>query len=206
MRKLLPYLIIGILITILFFKGCGDGKGGKKSDTIKIDTIFVEKTIPGDTITVVQTEFKPKIIFRHGDNSELVQKIQQLESDKERLEFLLTKLQTKVYDTTYAFERGSLSIIDTVQGSLLGRSWNLKLNPIKYQEKTIFQTETKYPKFSFSAGLNTGLTTDFSTQFKKPYIGLQIGFRNRSGYTLQLGFNSLEQAEITLSKDFITIF
>lgn len=200
LKKLLPWIVIGGLLIFIFLnKSCeGNDTTQPKQDTTERDTVYVTKTIPGDTITITQTEFVP---VGEEENVKLKKTVEELKNDKERLEYLLAELTIKTYDTTYSFNRGSLQISDTVQGTLLGRYWNLKLDPIEYEEKIITNTITKYPKFAVTGGLGVGIETDFKYTFEDPYVGVYLGFRNRKGYTFEAGYTTNYQLQLKLSKD-----
>ena len=197
--KNLPYYIIGILLVLIFFNTCGRGDGRKgKDDSTKVDTVYIDRVIKGETVTITETNFVPKYIYK--TDPKYLDSINKLNDENERLEYLLSELQTRVYDTTYAFERGRLHITDSVHGYLKGRKLTWDLDDYEYQEAIITKTVKKYPKFAISGGLSSQLTTDFSLM-KYPTLGIEIGFRNRQGYNLDVGYNLRKEFEITLKKD-----
>lgn len=205
LKRLFPWIVVvGLIIAIFLMNTCeGNSSSQPREDTIKRDTVYVTKTIPGDTITVIQTKFVP---VGEEENVELKEEIKKLKNDKERLEYLLAELSVKAYDTTYTFERGKLRLIDTVQGSLLGRKFDLTLFPIEYQERIITNTITKYPKFAVTGGLGVGIETDFKYTFEEPYVGAYLGFRNRKGLHLEFGYTTRYQFQIKFAKDLFVFY
>lgn len=200
MKKFLSYFLIAALICFIFFRNC-PGESHPTTDSIetKTDTVWVPKVIPGDTSAISQSEFVPEKTY--SVDSILRLKIAKLKDDNARLYFLLDEMKTKVYDTTYHFDRGSVRVKDSIQGNLLGRDLKFMIDDFQYQEKTITNTTTKkmYPKWAVSVGITTGAQTDFNF-VQNPFLGAEIGIRNAKGYTLELGYNTEKQVHITLSK------
>lgn len=198
LKKLLPWAIIAGLFVFMFFKSCGGPNKEMQETRVEYDTLYVEKTIPGDTITIVQTEFIP---VGEEENKQLREIISKLKNDKERLNYLLAELTVKTYDSTYKFEKGKLTITDTVQGTLLGRSVDLEIFPVKYKESIVNKTVYKYPKWAITGGIETGINTDFQSLFKDPYMGLNLGLRNANGVEFEVGYDTNKVLSFELSKD-----
>lgn len=199
----LSYIVIAVLLFIIFFKGC-ENKDFKE-DTVDIDTLIIEKVIPGERSTIIDSIPYPVYIEAEIDK-DLQTVIDSLKFETEKLEYALSLLTTKTYDTTYYFNRGYIGIKEQVQGTLLNRKVDINIDDIAYNETVITKEIRKYPKFSLNFGLETGLKTDFNSTFEQPYLGGVVGFRNKRGYWIGFGYNTLQQAKIVLTKDFITLY
>ena len=202
LNKNFPYLVIIGLCIFLFFDKCSDDVKQGYDNLVKSDTIYITKAIPADTIRTVQKVFTP--LYVSGNNSEILNKIAELEDRDDKIEFLLEKLQTRVYDSTYVYEKGKVRIKDSVQGSLLGREIDVIFNEVEFQEKVITNTLEKYPKFEIMAGLQTGATITPNNVVRSPFVGAYVGFKNQRGYELGASFNTQNQAQISLKKSIFT--
>lgn len=200
--KNIPYIVIIILLIIIFFNQCSNTNKDLIEDSTSIDTLYITKTIPSETIKVVQERFTP--IYITGNNQELINKINKLEDKDNQIEYLLKKLETRIYDTTYVYNKGKVKVRDSVQGTLLGREVEVTFDEVQYQEKVITKTTKLYPKFAITSGISTGFTTTVNNQnvdLNTPFIGVSLGFRNQKGYEIGATYNSLKQASISLKKD-----
>ncbi len=208
----ISYVIIGILLVLIFFNTCSGDKRVDDSIPVKTDTITIIKKIKGETVKVTDTVFYPEIEYR--TDPKLMLEINKLKTDKEKLEKALSYLRTRVYDTTYTFNTGKVRVKDSIQGYLIGRTLDFKMNDTETKETMIKQTFHKYPKFAISVGL-TGqveVDTDLFTgipntnPIRKPTLGGEIGFRNKAGYQLEFGYNFREEVEISLKKDIFVFY
>jgi len=193
MKTALAYIIVGALLVLLLFKSCGTGGHFDDEQPVKVDTLVVIKTIKADTINIIDTLLVPKLVYK--TDPKYLAMIAQLKNDKLRLERVLSDFRTRVYDTTYAFDRGTLRIQDSVQGFYLGKNWSLVLDEVTYEERTITKIYEKKPKFALSAGLGV------SSGNGETGIGPEIGVRNKKGYQLEASYNTLNVFEMSLKKD-----
>lgn len=200
--NILPYVLIAALLFIIYLNNCtGVGRvlDNGNDKVVDTDTTYIEKIIPGKERIVYERDPFP-VYIDTTDTSPLYRKIASLENDKERLKYALKELRTRVYDSTYAFDKGTVRIQDTVQGKLLGRQLTIKTDDIPYVEKTITKTVEKYPDFTITGGLTTGASLD-ETFVRDPYIGLELGFKNAKGYHLEFSYNTNKTVGVSLSKD-----
>lgn len=202
--KNIPYIIIGILLVLIFFKSCGGNEKGSTPDDVETKTTYVTRTIKGETITKKETIFVPKVVYKVDE--EYIIAVEKLMDENERLKYLLDKISTRVYDTTYVLNRGTLRVKDSIHGYLKGREWSLVIDDIEYEEATITNTIKKYPKFVISAGPSVQMTTDFNTYLGRPTLGGEIGFRNKNGFSLDFGINLRKDLNITLKKDIFVLY
>lgn len=200
--KFLPYIIIVILMLFLY-KGCdgttliGDEYNQNKTET---DTIYkdstVKKNVPKDSLIFVPTP----ISIENKTDKKLLKQLDSLKNVNDRLNFLLQELAIRNYDTVYNFNDTKVKIEEKVRGSILKRKVNLSGNKeTVYKTKTITNTITKSPNFLLSAGLSTGIETDFNN-FSQPSIGADIEFQNKEGYQFQFRYNTSQRLSFSLKK------
>lgn len=146
MKQLLskiPFVVIGILIAIIFFKGC---ETTKDCETVYINRTDTVRTV--DTVWATKqgkaTTFKPKV----KDSIKVV-------VDSSACSY------TRIYTDSVGDSLVTITYQDSIQGRLLKKdiSWKLRIPTIKEtititKETTILQT--KPPKFTMFVGMNIG--------------------------------------------------
>jgi len=185
------------IITFTIFKKTFKSK--VKSNTyIEAKTV----TIPAINGTFNNQNPKPIYIKEPADDKELQflhAKINELLTDVEKKDFLLSQLRTKAYNKTYSDKDITITVIDTVSGKLLNQDviWTIKPKQIEVKEVTI--TKELKPRFvlSVGGGLMYGI---------EPELYGVVGVKNAKGYELQLGITTDKAYMIGLKKDLFTKF
>jgi hypothetical protein len=192
-------VIIGLLLYIFF----SHSNKPKQIEVIRYDTIIKTVTIPEINGNFNNPKPKPIYIKDPTDDKELQYlhaKINELLTDVEKKDFLLSQLSTKAYNKTYSDKDVSITVIDTVSGKLLNQDviWTIKPKQIEVKEVTI--TKELKPRFVLSVG--GGVIVNPINQQLYGFLGM----KNAKGYELQLGITTNKACMIGLKKDLFTKF
>jgi hypothetical protein len=198
--KQIPYIVIIGLLLYIFFS---HSNKPKTKEVIRYDTIIKTVTIPEINGTFTNPKPKPIYIKEPADDKELQflhGKINELLTDVEKKDFLLSQLSTKVYNKTYSDKDVEITVIDTISGKILHQDviWTIKPKEIEVKEVTI--TKELKPRFSLSVGGGV-IVNPINQQF----YGF-LGMKNAKGYELQLGMTTDKGYMIGVKKDLFTKF
>jgi len=117
--KQIPYIVIIGLLLYIFFS---HSNKQKPTEVIRYDTIIKTVTIPAINGNFNNPKPKPIYIKEPTDDKELQYlhaKVNELLTDVEKKDFLLSQLSTKAYNKTYSDKDITITVIDTVSGKLL---------------------------------------------------------------------------------------
>lgn len=209
MKNIKTYLSILAVILLVYFmpKSCGD-KNPTMVET-KSDTVYIEKIIK---IPAISEEFEDKspkhktAVYDKG----LIEEYKKLKTENERLKKFEELAQKRSYDSTYKDKSGLVTV--NVKSETTGYldyqkiSFNVKEQEIKYLDKVITNTITQKvePSFIISGGISAQTGVDLLNS--KPNVGATIGFKNKSGYNLDVNYNTNENVMVTLKKDIFTFW
>jgi len=209
-KTVISVLVVGLSILYFSSKSCSNEPSvGTKTKT---DTIYVTKTIK---VPEIKGSFetknpKPKdgvIVYDRN----LLNKYNELKSENDKLKEYKKAIQVKEYENVYKYDKDD-KVTVTVKNTVTGSMTNQKVEffiperEIEYKEKIITNTtiiRTK-PSFIISAGGSLQASTDLLNM--KPSVGATIGFKNKSGYTLDVNYNTNQNVMITLKKDILTFW
>lgn len=209
-KTIVSILVIGLTILYFFSNSCS--REPKAGSTTKTDTVYITKTIK---IPEVKGNFetknpKPKDGVMVYDRA-LLNKYNDLKSENEKLKAYQKAVEIKEYENTYKYEKDekvTITVSNTVTGSLTNQkvSFNIPEREIEYKERIITNTTTEKlkPSFIISGGVSAQSSTDLINL--KPSVGLTVGFKNKSGYTLDVNYNTNRNVMITLKKDILTFW
>lgn len=180
-KQYIPWVITAVVALFFMFKSCGD-KHDTTSRVVKTtDTVYVTKYVKIPEIKQVFVKTKPKPTT-----------VKVVAQDTFR-----------TYYTKYSDSTGVATIIvqDSVKGHLLGQivSFNVKEREIEYKEKTVTNTIKQKPKFNLALGMKTAVGVNSN-------IGAEATFKNRNGWSLDLGYNTNNQIMIGIKKDILTLW
>lgn len=200
-KNFLPWLITAGVLLFLFLV---PKKQGTEVDSIKTDTIYKTIVIPEKTGTFNISQPTPIYISQPQNDKQiewLYEKMNELQDDNQKLNYLLSQLSTKLYDKTYEDKDVSITVSDSVSGKLLNQSVKWKVKPQEIQVKEIHTTEKLKPKFTISAGF--GVASQYSLN-ATPTANAFFGLKNKKGYELILGIDTKKTYQLGLKKDLFT--
>jgi hypothetical protein len=180
----LPWILSAVLLFIIFLVKCGDGKTPVGKTTVKTDTIYTTKIVKIPEIKQVFIKEKPK--------------------PETEVAIGLTDT-VRTYNNIFKDSTGLVEVVvkDSVNGHLLKQvvSFNVKEREIQYKEKTITNTITTKlkPSFVISGGLKTQIGLH-------PSVGAELTFKNKNGWSLDLGTNTNKDVLVGVKKDIITFY
>jgi hypothetical protein len=182
MKSLTPYFVIfGLLVFIIFFKGCGKEMVGKTVTTT--DTLVVEKMI-------VIPEIREVIKYRNP-----------VPVDTQ----VVGKDTIRKYLRTYKDSTGvtEVTVSDSIAGRLLGQTINIKVKEreVKYTEKVITNNSVTKLKPSFVLSAGVSMVSGVNGSY-----GFEVGLKNSKGINLELGYDSNKNFTIGIKKDIFTLY
>lgn len=176
------FIFFSLFCVVIFFRGCDKDTPVNEIKTIT-DTLYVDKVIK-------IPEIKEVIVYK----------------DPVPTDILVVGSDTvRRYRKVYTDSTGvaTVTVTDSINGRLLGQTLDIKVKEreVKYKERVITNnTITKLkPTFVISAGLT-------ASSGIRPTVGAEVGFKNRSGYNLELGYNNQKEITIGIKKDIFTFY
>lgn len=177
-KSKLPWIVSAVLLFLLFVKSCVR-ENIEGVNTITSDTIYIPKVIRIPEIKQVFVNTTPK----------------------EKGKSVVKGDTIRTYENKYIDSTGlaEVTISDSVNGKLLNQKVKIhvKEQEVKYEEKIITNTTKLKPSFVISGGLTTQIGVN-------PSVGMELSFKNKSGYTLDLGVNNRKDFTIGVKKDLFT--
>ena len=209
--KRLIYFIIGF-ITALLITAIGCEKKDKfgqpdSNDILKTDTVYVDRIVevPKKSGSFKDSLPEPKIVYKA--DPVLLEKYNQLETEKQKLEAYISAITKRTYQKMYISSDSivKIEVKDSVTGTLDYQSVTFDIAPqkVKIKEKVVTNTIEKYPDLTISLGAGMKLPTSFNDPMS--FEGV-IGVKGKKGYNWQLGVDTRKEVRLTLTKDLFTKF
>jgi hypothetical protein len=209
LQKYGHWFLIVLLLVYIYFNG--EYVLVKKTENFKIDSIKVkeiipeqkgvfENTTPQPIVVVVPSSIDPlKNTKETNEILSLIKSLQVTQDDQQRLLDIIAK---KHYAQIYEDSVVSIEVKNTVENGKKTTetvNWTVKPSFIEYYQKKF--TYKLKPSFTLSAGI--GLDSHFNNA-PDSQIRAILGFKNKKGYELQLGFTTDNRASLLLKKDLFT--
>jgi len=185
------YVLLGAFIVLFFMRGCKSNDVAiPKNGSFKTDTIIKHKTLPGKTITV---KGKEVIVYKNNEiNKELALENYNLQiayiNAKDSLEkekLYKTAIELKSFNQPFENDNFKANVSGIVQGEVKSMQFDYELKklPIK---------ETKFRML-----LGGGITLKAAD--------LNLGFQNRKGNILEVGYNTEKEIRIGYKQSLFSI-
>jgi len=159
------------------------GEVEKELDSIKTDTIYITKIIPGNPLPI-----KKEIVVDSTYKAQYEQALKENDSLKAKNLFLESISIDTYAGTLIDNEDIIINGEFTTRGKLLkyDLDYTIKRDTITYTPEVV----TRFPKFSLVGGVELGLPAKNGYTDSSPVISGHLGFRGKKGNTFSIGFDS----------------
>jgi len=211
-----PY--IALIAALFYIYANSSFYPGNDTPTVQIDSVKVTKPLPEKTGTFQNAAPQPTIVVlpsqqqtqnNTAETNKILALIQSLQgnqdnlaANQEQMQILLEIIAKKEYAKVYEDSIVKIEVKNTVENGKKTAetvNWKVKESFVDYYEKKY--TYKLKPKFMLSAGLGVNSAIDINAE---PQLEALLGFKNKKGYELQLGYSTDKRASLALKKDLFT--
>ena len=200
----LKYFLAGALLGLLLTLIKCEGSNGvvDDNDTVKIDTVYVDRIIKIPEIREVFKDRYPEPVIIYKADPDLLKQFEELEDENEKLKRYAEAITKRDYEKTYVSTDSIVKI--TVKNSVTGTldfqsvDFTVAEQEAIFREKVITKTIEKRPDFALSLGAGIKVPTILSAPLSFEAV---IGVKSKKGFTYQLGVDTDKEFRFTLTKD-----